>query len=152
MRELAATPTLTVHFGAGPDMSLALQSIPDLLAGLEKCTLDLQQFWNMTPGQHPVTVAAPVIGDVRELFTSNDYPFEALTRDQQGGVEFFLFIDEKGGVADCDVIQPSGIPALDGMGCQVMRERAKFKPALGPNGSPVRSVFVTPRVVWRIAS
>jgi periplasmic protein TonB len=59
-----------------------------------------------------------------------------------------LLINEAGKVAGCDVLTPSGIPALDIMGCQVIRSRAKFTPAVDANGKPVRSTVVTPPIVW----
>jgi protein TonB len=71
-----------------------------------------------------------------------------MSREQGGKVQFLLLIDEQGKVASCDVMSPSGIPALDAMGCQVIRQRAKFRPALGGDGTPIRSAVVTPPVIW----
>jgi protein TonB len=59
-----------------------------------------------------------------------------------------LLVDEAGKVAGCDVLSPSGIPALDIMGCQVIRNRARFTPALDATGKPVRSTVVTPPIIW----
>jgi hypothetical protein len=59
-------------------------------------------------------------------------------------------VDEKGSVAGCHVLQPSNIPVLDAMGCQVMRLRGNFSPALDRTGKPVRSTIVTPNIVWKM--
>jgi TonB family protein len=131
-------------------VQFSLQVIPQLLAKLSECTTDLRHFWNMTDAEQK-NIAAPSTGDIRSIFSPSDYPDEAMRRDQEGSAQFLSLIDEKGRVADCDVLKPSGVPPLDGMGCQVIRERARFKPALDRQGKPMRSSFVTPPVVWKIA-
>jgi TonB family protein len=131
-----------------PDVSFTLAVMPQLLDKLAECTADLRHFWNMTDAEQK-NIAAPAVGDVRTVFSSSDYPDEALSREQQGDAQFLLLIDEKGKVAKCDVVKPSGIPALDGMACQVIRERAEFKPAVDHLGKPIRSSYVTPPISWR---
>jgi TonB family protein len=135
---------------SGPsDVSFTLRAMPDLLAGLSHCTDLLQHYWNMIPPERGV-IATPASGDIRHLWSSDDYPAEAASNGQEGDVQFLLLIDEKGSVAACQVLQASGVPVLDSMGCQVLRERAKMKPALNSDGKPVRSAIVTPSVRWRI--
>jgi protein TonB len=82
---------------------------------------------------------------VRTVFTANDYPSEALNRGQEGDAQFLLLIDENGKVAGCHVLIASGVPALDAMGCSVIRKRARFKPAVDSAGKPTRSTVVTRR-------
>lgn len=135
---------------AGPsDVSFTLKAMPDLLAGLSQCTELLQHYWNMIPPERS-KVATPASGDIRNVWTSDDYPAEAVSHDQEGDVQFLLLIDEKGAVAACQVLQASGVPILDSMGCQVLRQRAKLKPALDTGGKPMRSAIVTPSIRWRI--
>jgi hypothetical protein len=126
-----------------------LDQMNELMSGLEKCTEDLKQYWNMDSMQTG-RVATPSKGDLRTLFTSEDYPAEALMDNKEGSGQFLLLIDEKGSVAGCHVQRPSGIPILDAMGCQVLRERARFHPALDAQGHPVRSSVITPLVSWRL--
>src|SRR3954471_8650405 len=123
--------------------------MPALLKGLQECTVDLQQYWNGS-GEKVDIVATPPKGDLRALFSADDYPADAVYRNQGGSSQFLLLIDEKGLVAGCHVQKPSGIPVLDAMGCQVLRRRAKFTPARDRNGKPVRSTVTTPPVVWRM--
>jgi TonB family protein len=149
MNQASGASAVTLHINGRPDLSLSLQAMPSLLSGLEQCRVDLQHYWNMTPAEQS-RLSAPPVGDVRPAFTADDYPFEAQVRNQEGKATFLLFIDEKGGVAACNVFKPSGAPALDGMGCQVIVKRAKFKPALDTKGQPVRSSIVTPPVAWRL--
>jgi outer membrane biosynthesis protein TonB len=60
-----------------------------------------------------------------------------------------FLIDEQGRIADCTVDQTSGVAVLDTMSCYVISRRARFTPALGADGKPVRSAHET-RVRWRI--
>lgn len=147
MAQAKLARSATFHLQGHPDQSFTLEVIPELLAKLDECTKDLQHYWNMTKAEQR-NIATPVSGDIRSIFTNDDYPDEAYSRSQEGEAQFLLLIDEQGKVADCDVLKPSGIPALDGMGCQVLRERAKFKPAFDRNGKPMRSSYVTPPVDW----
>jgi len=129
--------------------SLILKSMPAVLDGLANCNADLMRYWNID-GANVGTIAVPSKGDLRSIFTSEDYPNEALIRSQQGKAQFLLLIDTEGKVAACHLYEASGVPALDAMGCQAIRQRAKFKPALDRNGKPVRSSYVTPPIIWRM--
>lgn len=150
MAQAASAPTVTFHLDRHQDFTFSLEQMPDLLKTLAACTTDLQHYWNMIDPEQK-KIAAPAIGDVRQIFSPTDYPQEAMSRRQEGRVQFLLLIDEQGKVAKCTVLHPSGIPALDGMGCQVISQRARFKPALDHDGKPIRSTVTTPPVVWKIA-
>lgn len=134
-----------------PDATFELDHIPALIDGLADCTADLERYWNMG-GEHDGRIATPAQGELRKLFDSYDYPAQAARNHQQGENQYLLLVDEKGKVAGCHVIVASGVPLLDAMGCAVIKERAKFKPALNAAGQPVRSTIVTPRVRWRITA
>jgi TonB family protein len=150
MAQAASAATVTVKPDGAPNLTFALDSMPALLEGLHACTGDLQRYWNATEELY-ASIAVPAIGDVRSVFSEKDYPREAIRLNQRGSSQFLLLIDEKGGVAGCHVLKASGIPLLDAMGCQVIRQRAKFIPAIGRDGKAVRSSVTTPLVVWRIA-
>ncbi len=70
--------------------------------------------------------------------------------NQEGSAQFLLLINEKGSVAGCQVLKPSGVPVFDALGCQVITKRAKFTPALDAAGKPMRSSVTTPEIVWRL--
>jgi TonB family protein len=131
------------------DASFMLGVMPELLDGLAKCTVDLQHYWNVSAARDG-RIAVPAKGQVRAIFSSEDYPAEAMYRSQEGSSQFLLLIDEHGKVAGCHVVKASGVPIFDVMGCQVIRERSKFKPALDAKGVPVRSSYVTPQINWRL--
>lgn len=149
MQQALSAPSVALDVEGGRDTRLALSAMAALLKGLSDCTADLQRYWNMG-GEKDGRIAKVSKGDVRSLFSARDYPDEAMKRRQSGTSQFLLLVDEKGAVAGCHLVEASGIPALDAMGCQVIRERAKFQPAVDAKGKPVRSTLVTPKVVWRI--
>ena len=128
----------------------ALSEMPALLDALSKCTADLQQYWNLGE-KFANAPATPSKGDVRSLFSADDYPTEALMNGLGGTAQFQLLIDEKGTVAGCDVLRDSGVPVLDVMSCQVLEQRAKFNPAIDSHGKAVRSVMTTPPIKWMVS-
>lgn len=146
--EQARTATVVdLRSDSGVSFEFALSDMPALLDGLQKCSKDLQQYWT---GSHPVgPLSRPARGDIRSIFSSTDYPTEALAKGQGGTAQFELLIDETGRVARCDVVHQSGAPILDVMGCQVIMEKLRFTPASDGNGKPVRDTVTTPPIVWR---
>lgn len=126
----------------------AIGSTNALSRELGKCLADLQRHWGMVDGKLPDPAQPAEIS--RGLFSSSDYPEDAWMADQGGITEFLLMIDEKGAVLDCLIEKSSGVASIDGMGCQVIKERAKVKPALDAGGKPVKSVRKY-RITWRMA-
>lgn len=105
----------------------------------------------MVDGALPTPAEAPQpVGSVLGLFRSDDYPDDAIESDQSGMTKFVLMIDERGAVMDCAVVESSGVATLDAMGCQVLRERARFGPAKDGANKPVKSTYITPRIRWMI--
>jgi len=117
---------------------------------LADCRVDLREYWNATEQRQSVlrqhvTLAVPV----NRLFSSGDYPAQAIRERDSGTTSVVVLVDEKGAVADCMIDETSGIATLDAMTCIVIRERAKFQPAIGADGKPVRGAF-TQRVRWEM--
>ncbi len=83
------------------------------------------------------------------LFTTDDYPKEALRADEQGTVGFRLAIDTRGAIAGCEITQTSGYKSLDEATCLLLTTRAKFKPARDAAGRPIAGAHSS-RIVWRI--
>lgn len=149
MAQARSASTVVLHMKDASDFAFALDSVPQLLTGLDACTTDLKRYWNMD-GEKDGRIATPARGDVRTVFKGDDYPTEAEVRGQEGTGQFLLLVDEKGKVAGCSVSRASGVPALDAMGCVVILQRVKFTPALDRAGKPVRSTVETPPVAWRL--
>ncbi|MES2904361.1 MAG: energy transducer TonB [Pseudomonadota bacterium] len=136
----SATPMgAALEIGGGASLNKALDT----------CMADLRKYWGMIDGQLPVpAIANQPTGDVRGVFRHEDYPDDAITAGQSGNTSFTLMIDERGGVMDCAVRESSGVATLDAMGCQVLRERARFISAKDAAGKPVKSVYLTPPIRW----
>lgn len=149
MAQASSAETVTFRPQGAPNLTFALRSMPALLNGLQECTRDLKRYWNVN-GDQDGSIVTPAKGDVRSVFTTDDYPADASQHNQGGSSQFLLLVDEKGLVAGCHVLKPSGVPVLDAMGCQVIRRRTKFIPARGQDGKPIRSTVTTPPVVWRL--
>jgi TonB family protein len=149
MAQARNAASVTLHVKGESDVTFSLAAMPQLLTGLEKCTANLLEYWN-ADGEKAGKITESAKGELRALFSSEDFPNEAMTRGQEGSSRFLLLIDEQGKVAGCHVIRTSGIPVFDAMGCQVLQQRAKFKPARDAKAKPVRSMIVTPPITWRI--
>jgi len=99
------------------------------------------------PVTHP---ANPARGDVRYVFSNDDYPAEAQRAGDEGTVQARLGIDPSGRVARCTIIRSSGHAALDRTTCAILKQRATFTPAHDAAGNAVSDTYVTPPVTWRL--
>jgi hypothetical protein len=82
-----------------------------------------------------------------ELFTSEDYPVDAIIRKAEGRTGFELAIDSNGAPYSCRILEATKEPSLDRVACDVLMARAKFEPALDAKGRPVPDTYAA-RVVW----
>jgi protein TonB len=102
------------------------------------------------PPPHKVQSAAPAKGDVRSLFTADDYPASAVAANAEGTSQAQLSIGPSGAVVGCNIIRSSGNSALDATTCNILRRRAKFSPAKDSEGNPTTDTYTTPPIVWRL--
>jgi protein TonB len=89
-------------------------------------------------------------GDVRTLFSADDYPASAQAAGAEGTARATLTIGTDGRVVGCNITQSTGNGALDSATCNVLRRRAKFTPARDSNGNPTTDSYTTPSIVWRL--
>jgi TonB family protein len=89
-------------------------------------------------------------GDLRTLFSADDYPASAAANNEQGTVQAQLTVDTSGGVSRCTIIRSSGHATLDEATCDILRKRARFTPARNMEGIAVESTVVTPPVKWQL--
>jgi len=94
--------------------------------------------------------AARARGDVRTLFTNDDYPASAQSSGAEGTAQAQLTIGSDGRVVSCNLIRSTGNGALDSATCNILRRRAKFTPAVDSNGQPTTDTYTTPPIVWRL--
>lgn len=123
-----------------------LTSLEPLMKALEACAARLGRDWNAREaGQQKVKESARA--DLQGAFRPSDYPALARRRNLSGSTTFVILIDETGRVADCTVVEQSGVAALDVQSCAVMRQRVRFTPAIDFQDKPTRDMYVQ-RVTW----
>ena len=118
----------------------------------------LRQNWPPAPMTHrvtPSTAPAPgngqgPRGDVRSVFTADDYPAVAQRNGEEGTAQARLTVGPTGRVTRCDIIRSSGSRALDDATCSVLDKRARFTPARDSSGNAVVSTVVTPPITWKL--
>jgi protein TonB len=96
----------------------------------------------------PKMEAARAKGDVRALFSNDDYPSAAIRAEEQGTARARLTIGANGRVADCSITQSSGSSSLDSTTCRILRSRARFTPAKDSTGAAVTDTYNTPPIRW----
>ncbi|MEO5640637.1 MAG: energy transducer TonB [Sphingomicrobium sp.] len=88
-------------------------------------------------------------GDLVGLFSSDDYPNEALQKRETGTVKVRLTIGVDGRISACEVTLSSLSPSLDAATCRVITDRARFEPARDRAGRPVPDSYVQ-RITWKL--
>ena len=89
-------------------------------------------------------------GDVRSLFSSDDYPASAQSAGAEGSAQAQLTIGPDGRVVGCSLVRSTGNGALDSATCNILRRRAKFTPARDSSGNATTDTYTTPTIVWRL--
>jgi protein TonB len=102
------------------------------------------------PPPRKVQSATSAKGDLRSLFSADDYPASAQSAGAEGTTRASLTIGPDGRVVGCNIIQSSGNGALDSATCNILRRRAKFVPARDSNGNATSDTITTPSIVWRL--
>jgi protein TonB len=102
------------------------------------------------PPPRKVQSAQSAKGDLRTLFSADDYPASASAAEAQGTAQATLTIGPDGRVVGCNLIRSTGNGSLDSATCNILRRRAKFTPARDSNGQPTTDTVTTPPIVWRL--
>ena len=84
-----------------------------------------------------------------QLFSADDYPVEALRKEEQGTVTARMNIGLTGKLESCSIEQSSGSAALDSTTCNILTQGAEFIPALDEHGKPKTDSYLQ-RVSWRL--
>ncbi|MBN9787836.1 hypothetical protein DMP17_04435 [Pseudonocardia sp. TMWB2A] len=82
-----------------------------------------------------------------EWVLTSDYPADALANNEEGTSQVTLAVNGEGKVESCSAKGES--EALNMAACLLIRERARFKPALDKEGRPTNATF-TRWIRWRI--
>ena len=102
------------------------------------------------PPPRKVQSAQSAKGDLRTLFTADDYPAAAQASGAEGTSQAEITIGPSGSVVGCNIIRSAGNSSLDQATCNILRRRAKFTPARDSNGNPTSDTITTPPITWRL--
>jgi TonB family protein len=146
MRSKGPKPTFDPRSPVQPGRERAPYFIAVLAAAIAIWTL--QQRAVEDAGQRPAQSAK---GEVRTLFSSDDYPADALQNGDQGKIQARLSVNAQGRVTHCSIIRSSGHASLDNATCNILERRAQFIPARDATGKAVPDSVVTPTITWLLA-
>lgn len=139
----------SVSLRTGPrEDRFTLRQMPQIMSKLDECLKDLQAHWNIG-AEHKLKMRAETTRPFAAYFSSDDFPAHALYRGEEGRSVFVLMIDEEGKIAGCSAAFTSEHASLDEQPCIVLREKARFKPAIGLDGKPAKDVVVS-SVTWKV--
>lgn len=148
-------------WGAGRGLqNLVLALVAALIAlFLILCTvlIDRAYEWHMRDEPRPLprdlpAVVAParMTGNPAASFGPDFYPAEAVRQGWEGRSRVAVLVDEAGTPMGCEVVETSRHAILDRATCRMVVRHVHFKPALGLQGRPVRSIYRTFNVRWRL--
>lgn len=89
------------------------------------------------PPRPVISQAAKARGSLPGLFSTDDYPQDAIRNEQQGTTRVSLTIGTDGRVTACNVTSSSGSSSLDNATCRIIRSRARYTPAKDQNGNNI---------------
>ena len=81
--------------------------------------------------------ASPPKASIHSVFSTDDYPADAVRKRQQGIVGVRISVDETGGVSRCTIAKSSGVPILDSTTCDILRTRVHYEPARDRTGRAI---------------
>lgn len=149
---IGRTQRVDIRASGELDERFAVPGVVAALRALDDCTLDLGRAWGFTiEQQKAMRRAAEPIAKLGSHFSSDDYPSSALKNGEMGRAKVRISVDVKGSPTACTLTRPSGSKTLDEVTCRKLMKYAKFRPAIGHDGRPMPSIYLT-SVSWLLAS
>lgn len=100
-------------------------------------------------GANPLAPKAEPVGNPASWFSQDDYPSEAMRREEEGIVMVRLKIDPHGAPRACAIVSSSASIILDNASCDVAMRRDRFVPARGADGEAVSGSW-TKEIKWTL--
>jgi TonB family protein len=146
--QLAASESLTLGERGKLLLELALPSARTAVQTLRDCEDAALRIWGVdVEARARLKRQALPVEPLFRLFSYLDYPAAALSKHVSGRVTVRLVIGKNGRITTCTVVESAGDPVLDRRTCTLLSERARFEPALGPDGRPAEGTSIA-RVTW----
>jgi TonB family protein len=91
----------------------------------------------------------PLLLSIRPLIWNDDYPLEAIRRNERGAVAYSVRVSSDGRPLSCTVDSSSGSAALDRQTCALVMRRANFIPQVDDQGRRITGTY-RGRVAWSL--
>lgn len=141
---------LSVSVKGGLVDQFPLHNLKDAWAKMDTCLERLRATWNVgEDGTARIATPASEIVPLAGVFSSMDYPMQAVRLGFSGRTSVLLLIDEAGIVKDCTLTESSGMAVINSRTCALITYKARFKPAIGKAGKPTRSSWEQ-SINWRL--
>jgi TonB family protein len=117
---------------------------------MHDCLTNLLTSWGLDAAEHAHYTPPALTNEnavARKLFET--YPPDALEAGEQGSFRVRLIVEKDGSISDCFVEEATKVDDLRPAVCKEML-RSKFVPALGVDGQPIRSFYVT-MITYRVS-
>lgn len=129
--------------------TFALRNIAGAMKAMAACEKDLVIGWGMDPAVLASIETPAFHRNVVSMFSTDDYPGEAIARSEQGTAGVHYKIGADGKVSDCRVAESSGSKVLDRQTCAIITKRVRYDPAKTKSGDPVASMGFQ-RIRWEM--
>lgn len=147
----AGSKELVVRHNGRELVRIGYGSARSAIRNLEACNDNLLSSWGVDPKLMESLRRKPAPdGDPRTWLVNEDYPSAALRAGKSGSTVVRFTIGTDGRISDCITLVSSGSPDLDRQSCVSLSARARYAPALGPNGQPL-AVKAVQTVNWALA-
>ena len=138
---------LAIDVGKEGSFDLAVPMLGKALGVLEGCIKNLRKGYQIDQTLLDRVVIEPK--KIEAIFKSSDYPFQALRIEAQGDVGALLWIGVDGRVADCIIVELSGVESLDAATCPLLQQRARYEAARDGQGNKMGAPVYYP-FRWRL--
>lgn len=124
-----------------------LPAMADVGKLLDSCEEALAAEYGLPIDEQRKLAVLPVENSKGYVFTSDDYPMEALRRNLGALTMVAVTVEANGKASRCDIVDRSNVPELDRKTCSVLISRGRFTPARDITGRAVRALFPF-QVMW----
>ncbi|HYE29459.1 MAG TPA: energy transducer TonB [Allosphingosinicella sp.] len=145
---LAALESLTVSERERSLLELKLPSARLAAKVLRDCEEAALRNWGVdVEARARLQRQARPVKPLATLIRYQDYPAAELRKGISGRVTARLAVGKDGRISTCTIVASSDNAALDRQTCALLSARARFEPALGPDGLPAEGIHIA-RVAW----
>lgn len=148
--KIAAASSVEFSYQGKTLFQAQLPNMGQAVKALRACEATLLKDWGIDPSERAALQRIPEpIGSTASWVRNDDYPVEALRAGASGTVVARVDVAADGKVDRCTVVAGDRVSPLDRKTCQVVEERGRFTPAIGPQGQAVAAPYVV-KITWRV--